>query len=333
MTWTLCTADPNDVVVVDFSSISIGTADFEDVIFVKYGSTAATGYGDEDFLIMLGNVYVDQGGLSYVSVSNTITSTSSCMTFRFVSDGSGTTAGWQAAVSCIAAPTCDDGIQNQDETFVDCGGITCNACPTACQGFTFYDVGGASNPTGSDSQTWQVCTDAGENTIVNFTSIDMTPFNNGVLLVYDAVDNSGAWDYYISDNAIHVSDGGGGLLAYGSNTITSTNECFFFIFFNGSTGNGWVADVTCTAPLPITLTAFNARTKENSISLDWVSENEVNVDQFILQRRDENRAKFINITSIDACGTCSIKNSYNYIDKSIKKGINYTYRLKMLDYF
>ena len=31
---------------------------------------------------------------------------------------------------CRACPTCDDNVKNQDETGVDCGGSTCNTCPT-----------------------------------------------------------------------------------------------------------------------------------------------------------------------------------------------------------
>ncbi len=43
-----------------------------------------------------------------------------------------------AGASCLAAscdgttPTCSDGVQNGDETGVDCGGASCPACPTNC---------------------------------------------------------------------------------------------------------------------------------------------------------------------------------------------------------
>ena len=47
------------------------------------------------------------------------------------------------AVSCVkptvdelyppeASATCSDGIQNQDETDIDCGGEACSACPVEC---------------------------------------------------------------------------------------------------------------------------------------------------------------------------------------------------------
>lgn len=44
--------------------------------------------------------------------------------------------------SCEACPTCDDGIQNGDETGVDCGGATCEACPTCDDGIQNGDEEG-----------------------------------------------------------------------------------------------------------------------------------------------------------------------------------------------
>lgn len=49
--------------------------------------------------------------------------------------------------SCTACPTCDDGIQNGEETDVDCGGPDCDACPTCDDGImngeeTGVDCGG-----------------------------------------------------------------------------------------------------------------------------------------------------------------------------------------------
>ncbi len=59
----------------------------------------------------------------------TITSSSGCLTMVFDSDGSITSAGWDASFSCVTCPTCSDGIQNGSETGVDCGGPNCPTCP------------------------------------------------------------------------------------------------------------------------------------------------------------------------------------------------------------
>ncbi|MDG1477484.1 MAG: T9SS type A sorting domain-containing protein, partial [Vicingaceae bacterium] len=61
----------------------------------------------------------------------TITSTTGCLTFEWTSDGSVVRPGWEAAVSCVACPTCTDGILNGSETGIDCGGPTCPTCPCA----------------------------------------------------------------------------------------------------------------------------------------------------------------------------------------------------------
>lgn len=332
-TWTFCAADPGDVVVVTFSSINIGSSFAEDYLLAKSGSTAPSGIGDDEYLVSLTSIYEPQGGGSYFGTGgNSITSSADCISFRFVSDGSGNTAGWEAVISCITAPTCSDGIQNQDEVFVDCGGATCSTCPTPEDGFTFYDAGGASNPTGTDVQTWQICASSGNMTIVDFTTIDMSPFNNGILRVYDATNNSGAWSYYISGSAVYVPAGGGSVSLYGSSMITSTNECFFFEFFNGSlTSNGWVADVTSSAALPLTLNDFKARPAEEAIQLNWLTTNEIDVDKFIIQRRAGQNADFKDLTEQTACGNCMNENRYDFLDKKVVPGVNYTYRLKMMD--
>lgn len=332
-TWTFCAADPGDVVVVTFADIDIGSSFTDDYLMVKSGSTPPTGIGDDEYIISLNDIYEPVGGGSYAwTGASSITSSASCMSFRFLSDGSGTTDGWEATISCIAAPTCNDGLQNQDEVFVDCGGGTCSSCPTPEDGFTFYDAGGASSTTGLNYLTWQICASSGNMAIVDFTTIDMNPFNNGTLRVYDAVDNSGSWSYYISGTDVYVPGGGMSVVPHTSNTITSTNECFFFEFFNGSsTSNGWEADVSSSASLPLTLNDFKARPVDKAIQLDWLTTFEVDVDKYIIQRRAGLAPEFKDLVQQAACGNCLDENRYSYLDQAIEPGVNYTYRLKMMD--
>ena len=55
---------------------------------------------------------------------------------------------YDADCNCVGiAVTCDDGIQNGDETDVDCGGLSCDPCPTCTDGIqngneTDVDCGG-----------------------------------------------------------------------------------------------------------------------------------------------------------------------------------------------
>jgi len=67
------------------------------------------------------------------------------------------TDGTQDFVAACGPPTCDDGILNQDETGIDCGGTLCPTCPPYdCTDFDFngivgYDVGDNDNGTATVS--------------------------------------------------------------------------------------------------------------------------------------------------------------------------------------
>jgi len=57
-----------------------------------------------------------------------VTSTGNCITITWDSDGSVINGGWDATISCYTPGTCSDGIQNQNETGIDCGGTYCYPC-------------------------------------------------------------------------------------------------------------------------------------------------------------------------------------------------------------
>ncbi len=54
---------------------------------------------------------------------------------------------------CAACPTCDDGILNGDETGVDCGGTTCAACVEVCSIYDFTNQVVSYDPNGNDNGT------------------------------------------------------------------------------------------------------------------------------------------------------------------------------------
>jgi hypothetical protein len=80
------------------------------------------------------------------------------------SDGiqNGDETGVDCGGSCDACPSCSDGIQNQDETGIDCGGTICDACPvppTCSDGIqngdeTGVDTGGSCPPTTFCQFSW-----------------------------------------------------------------------------------------------------------------------------------------------------------------------------------
>jgi len=52
-----------------------------------------------------------------------------------------TTDGTESFVAACAPPSCDDGVLNQDEVGVDCGGATCPSCPPdVCSSFDFSGI-------------------------------------------------------------------------------------------------------------------------------------------------------------------------------------------------
>ncbi len=110
---------------------------------------------------------------------------------------------------CPACPTCDDGIQNGDETGVDCGGSTCPACPTCDDGIqngdeTGVDCGGSvcpACPTGG-------CTDV---------VIDNNGFENGW-----GIWNDGGSDCRRSANDQTYANTGTYCVRLRDNTSTST---------------------------------------------------------------------------------------------------------------
>eukprot|EP00121_Abeoforma_whisleri_P009049 Awhi_evm1s8314 len=65
---------------------------------------------------------------------------------------------------CTACPTCDDNTQNQDETDIDCGGV-CDACPTC------FDLIQNQNETGID------CGDVCEPCQVLFVPVSLPALN------------------------------------------------------------------------------------------------------------------------------------------------------------
>ena len=108
--------------------------------------------------------------------------------------------------------------------------------------------------------------------------------------------------------------------------ITSTNECFYFVYFNNnSASDGWAADVSSTATVPLTLNDFKARPNDEAIHLDWLTTLEVDVDKFIIQRRAGLSPDFKDLAEQSACGNCLDENRYGYVDKAVQSGVNYTF--------
>ena len=127
---------------------------------------------------------------------------------------------------CTACPTCSDGIQNQGETGVDCGG-PCSACSTGGGGNTTFNC-----PTGFDVQC----------TTNNQCFVDVNQANSGGCatsdLIYrpggtcsDGVQNQGETGVDCGGPCSACSSGGGGNTTFNCPTgfdvqCTTNNQCF-----------------------------------------------------------------------------------------------------------
>ncbi len=87
---------------------------------------------------------------------------------------------------------------------------------------------------------------------------------------------------------------------------------------------------TYFSPLPITLLAFNAQQKNNSVYVTWATSSEVNNDYFTLEHSKDGE-NFKAIKNIKGAGFSNEVLNYNYLHDKPFIGINY-YRLKQTDF-
>jgi hypothetical protein len=83
-------------------------------------------------------------------------------------------------------------------------------------------------------------------------------------------------------------------------------------------------------PLPIELTSFEGKSNDNSISISWTTQTEMNNDYFTLER-STNGASFEEIARVDGNGSTIEHHDYSFTDLNPSRGTNY-YRLKQTDF-
>src|SRR6185436_12114479 len=83
------------------------------------------------------------------------------------------------------------------------------------------------------------------------------------------------------------------------------------------------------SPLPVTLTEFTGRPKENVIELNWVTQSEKENNYFTLER-STNGETFSELKRISGAGNSTVTNNYSFTDEYPVDGISY-YRIKGTD--
>lgn len=108
----------------------------------------------------------------------------------------------------------------------------------------------------------------------------------------------------------------------GSNLVSTVMFSSFSEFAIGTTDSN-------SNPLPVELTSFYSRVKNNQVMLRWATATEHNSAGFELQRSSDNQ-NWQKVVFIQAAGNSNSVKEYSYKDANMKSG-TYKYRLKMLD--
>jgi hypothetical protein len=83
--------------------------------------------------------------------------------------------------------------------------------------------------------------------------------------------------------------------------------------------------------IPVELTSFTANYNGNTVQLKWSTATELNNMGFEIQRSRASSA-FVTIGFSEGKGTTTESNSYSYTDRTISPSIQYSYRLKQIDF-
>lgn len=82
--------------------------------------------------------------------------------------------------------------------------------------------------------------------------------------------------------------------------------------------------------VPVELTNFSYSVSGDDIVLKWQTATETNNRGFEVQRK-LNNSEFSSIGFVEGSGTTTERKEYSYVDKNLKSGANYLYRLKQID--
>ena len=205
-----------------------------------------------------------------------------------------------------SGPTCDDGVQNGQETGIDCGGPACPSCPTNCNGTEVSLSITLDNYPGETS--WSITNDAGV-TVASGGTYGSAPAGSTVTENICLADD--CYTFTIND-----SYGDGICCAYGSGSYSLTNGGTV-LASGGSFASSEATDFCIGGPgpdttpptTPTSLTVSNEQ--DTQVSLSWnASSDNVGVTAYELLVDGAPigtvTATSVNVTGLTAC------TSYNF---------------------
>ncbi len=90
------------------------------------------------------------------------------------------------------------------------------------------------------------------------------------------------------------------------------------------------ATLTQIPPIPVELTSFTAKAKDNFVILEWITASELNNSGFEIQRKSANSSDWVKAGFTAGKGTTNFTSNYSYVDYVPSFG-TYYYRLKQID--
>ncbi|MBX2960360.1 MAG: T9SS type A sorting domain-containing protein, partial [Flavobacteriales bacterium] len=291
----------------------------------------------------------------------TLTSSSSCLTFVFDSDGSVTEAGWSATISCAACPPPPPPVSQ------DCAGGT-SICSDASfsgnsDGYGFIEELNSSNDdclSGENQTSWYFFEAATAGTLEfgikpqngtdDYDFAMWGPYPSGstpssicppagapVRCSYSAGAPNPATGTGLMSGAGDTSEGVSGDDVVNP-LVLNVGDVYILVIDNySSTTSPFDMDLSLTGgltlncnQLPIELISFDGFAEDGFNLLKWSTAVEINNNYFEIEK-SLNGMLFEKIAQVTGAGNSNTVNNYQFIDNDAYKGVSY-YRLKQIDY-
>lgn len=291
----------------------------------------------------------------------TLTSSGSCLTFVFDSDGSTSAAGWAANISCAACPPPPPPVAQ------DCAGGT-SICSDASfsgnsDGYGFIEELNSSNDdclSGENQTSWYFFEAATAGTLEfgikpqngtdDYDFAMWGPYPSGstptaicppagapVRCSYSAGAPNPATGTGLMSGAGDTSEGVSGDDVVNP-LVLNVGDVYILVIDNySSTTSPFDMDLSLTGgltlncnQLPIELISFDGFAEDGFNLLKWSTAVEINNNYFEIEK-SLNGMLFEKIAQVTGAGNSNTVNNYQFIDNDAYKGVSY-YRLKQIDY-
>ncbi|HQQ86271.1 MAG TPA: NosD domain-containing protein, partial [Candidatus Marinimicrobia bacterium] len=149
-------------------------------------------------------------------------------------------------------------------------------------------------------------------------------------------------------NATIIGNGSDSVFTYQTNAsaFTVPEGSYLALKITNNSSNSYSvqtggASSYCSAPnqsqdysLPVELASFNATAGNGNITLKWITESEIENLGFNIYRSTSRDGEFVmlNAKLIAGAGSSSERHEYSYIDRDVKSGLTYWYKLEDVDY-